>query len=70
LQLPSIVELSPDIRMQGVHYDWLDAGNHTQRTVALLSQQLRRFLDDQAYLESRRILEILHARVGIEHTTN
>ena len=60
LHLPSIVELSPDIRMRRVHYDWLDAGNHTQRTVALLSQQLRRFLDDQAYLESRRIMEILH----------
>jgi hypothetical protein len=59
LQLPSIAELSPDIRMRRVHYDWLDAGNHTQRTVALLSQQLRRFLDDQAYLESRRIMEIL-----------
>ena len=27
--------------------------------MALLSQQLRRFLDDQAYLESRRIMEIL-----------
>lgn len=59
LQLPSIAELSPDIRMRRVHYDWLDAGNHTQRTVALLSQQLRRFLDDRAYLESRRIMEIL-----------
>jgi flagellar motility protein MotE (MotC chaperone) len=59
LELPSIAELSPDIRMRRVHYDWLDAGNHTQRTVALLSQQLRRFLDDQAYLESRRIMEIL-----------
>jgi len=46
-----------------VHYDWLTAGEHTQRTVALLSQQLRRFLDDQAWLENRRIMEILH---GIE----
>jgi hypothetical protein len=31
--------------------------------VALLSQQLRRFLDDQAYLENRRIMDILR---GIE----
>jgi Protein of unknown function (DUF3375) len=54
LQLPSIAELSPDIRMRRVHYDWLHAGNHTQRTVALLSQQLRRFLDDQAYSRHRR----------------
>ena len=34
-----------------------------QRTVAQLSQQLRRFLDDQAWLENRRIMDILH---GIE----
>jgi hypothetical protein len=46
-----------------VHYDWLEAGEQTQRTVARLSQQLRRFLDDQAWLENRRIMEILR---GIE----
>ena len=46
-----------------MHYDWLEAGEHTQRTVAQLSQQLRRFLDDQAWLENRRIMDILH---GIE----
>jgi hypothetical protein len=36
-----------------VHHDWLEAGEHTQRTVAQLSQQLRRFLDDRAFLENR-----------------
>jgi hypothetical protein len=46
-----------------VHHDWLEAGEHTQRTVAQLSQQLRRFLDDRAFLENRRILDLLH---GIE----
>jgi len=46
-----------------VHYDWLEAGEHTQRTVAQLSQQLRRFLDDRAWLENRRIMDILH---GVE----
>jgi hypothetical protein len=44
-----------------VHYDWLEAGEHTQRTVARLSEQLRRFLDDQAWLENRRIMDILHS---------
>ena len=63
LQLPPVAALTPDIRMRRVHYDWLEAGEHTQRTVALLSQQLRRFLDDQAYLENRRIMDILR---GIE----
>ncbi len=63
LQLPSVTSLNPDARTRRVHYDWLEAGEHTQRTVAALSQQLRRFLDDQAWLENRRIMDILH---GIE----
>lgn len=63
LALAPISELKPDVRTRRVHYDWLEAGEHTQRTVAQLSQQLRRFLDDQAWLENRRIMDILH---GIE----
>lgn len=63
LALPPVAQLEPDPRLRRVHYDWLEAGEHTQRTVALLSQQLRRFLDDQAYLENRRIMDILR---GIE----
>ena len=63
LVLPAVAELNPDARTRRVHYDWLDAGEHTQKTVAQLSQQLRRFLDDQAWLENRRIMEILR---GIE----
>lgn len=63
LALTPVIELKPDSRTRRVHYDWLEAGEHTQRTVAQLSQQLRRFLDDQAWLENRRIMDILH---GIE----
>ncbi len=63
LALPPVAALDPDPRTRRVHYDWLEAGEHTQRTVAQLSQQLRRFLDDRAFLENRRILELLH---GIE----
>jgi hypothetical protein len=61
LNLPPVVTMKPEARLKRVHYDWLAAGEHTQRTVALLSQQLRRFLDDQAWLENRRIMEILHS---------
>lgn len=61
LALPPIMECRPDARTRRVHYDWLEAGEHTQRTVAQLSQQLRRFLDDQAWLENRRIMDILHS---------
>jgi hypothetical protein len=60
LQLPPVLEMKPDARLRRVHYDWLEAGEHTQRTVAQLSQQLRHFLDDQAWLENRRIMDILH----------
>ena len=63
LALPAVTELNPDTRTRRIHYDWLEAGEHTQRTVAQLSQQLRRFLDDKAWLENRRIMDILH---GIE----
>ncbi len=60
LALPAVVDLQPDSRTRRIHYDWMEAGEHTQRTVAQLSQQLRRFLDDQAWLENRRIMDILH----------
>jgi hypothetical protein len=63
LALPAVSALKPEPRTRRVHHDWLEAGEHTQRTVARLSQQLRRFLDDRAFLENRRILDLLH---GIE----
>jgi hypothetical protein len=57
--LPAITE--PDARMRRIHYDWLDAGERTQATVRLLSEQLRRFLDDQVWLENRRVMDILRS---------
>ena len=50
-----------DARMRHIHYDWLDAGERTQATVRMLSEQLRRFLDDQAWLENRRVMDILRS---------
>ncbi|MCX9158558.1 DUF3375 domain-containing protein [Niveibacterium sp. 24ML] len=63
LALPAVAALKPEPRTRRVHHDWLEAGEHAQRTVAQLSQQLRRFLDDRAFLENRRIVDLLH---GIE----
>lgn len=63
LALAPVAALAPDKRLKRVHYDWLEAGEQAQVTVARLSQQLRRFLDDQAWLENRRIMDILR---GIE----
>ncbi len=59
--LEGIDELDP--RMRHIHHEWLDAGERTQATVRVLSEQLRRFLDDQVWLENRRVMEILR---GIE----
>ncbi|MDN5937677.1 MAG: DUF3375 domain-containing protein [Salinisphaera sp.] len=63
LALEPIAALAPDRRLAQVHYDWLEAGDVAQRTVARLSAQLRRYLDDQAWLENRRIMELIR---GIE----
>jgi len=64
MALPPVAESRPDSRLRRVHYDWLEAGEHTQRTVAQLSSQLRRFLDDKAWLENKRIMEILRQIKG------
>jgi hypothetical protein len=56
-QLEAIDERDP--RMRRIHYDWVDAGEQTQATVRALSDQLRRFLDDQAWLENKRAMDLL-----------
>lgn len=62
--LPAVQSLRPEPRLLRVHHDWLQAGESTQRTVARLSAQLRRYLDERAAAENRRIVQILR---GIEH---
>ena len=57
--LEPVQTLAPDRRFLRLHHDWLTAGEVTQRTVARLSAELRRYLDDKAWLENRRIMEIL-----------
>ena len=61
LALEAIATLQPDTRLLRIHYDWLEAGEATQRTVARLSEQLRKYLDDQAWLENRRIMTLIQA---------
>jgi flagellar motility protein MotE (MotC chaperone) len=57
--LTPVKELDPNPRLLRIHYDWLEAGEEAQRTVAKLSRQLRRYVDDQAFLENRRIMEVI-----------
>ena len=63
--LEEVRQLAPDRRLMRIHYDWLQAGEVAQRTVARLSEQLRRYLDDQAWLENRRIMQIIR---GVEQS--
>jgi hypothetical protein len=58
-EFPAVHQTAPDPRLRRIHYDWLAAGEVTQRTVARLSEQLRRYLDDRVFLENRRIIELI-----------
>jgi hypothetical protein len=57
--LEAVKKLAPDPRLRRIHRDWLSAGGAAQRTVARLSEQLKRLVDDKAFLENRRIMELL-----------
>lgn len=48
-----------DRNLRYVHHDWAEAAERTQQTVRNLSEQLRRFLEDQAWLENRRVLDLV-----------
>ena len=58
-ELAPVQELGPDRRLLRIHYDWVQAGEVTQRTVARLSEQLRRYLDDKAWQDNRRIMQLV-----------
>ena len=48
-----------DSRLRRVHHDWLQAAGAAQATIRQLSEQLRRFLDDQVWFENRRVIDLL-----------
>ena len=50
-----------DHRMRSIHHDWAEAAERAQGTVRQISEQLRRFLDDQVWLENRRVLDLVRA---------
>jgi len=58
-QVQKMEEVTVDPRVRRVHHDWYDAAERTQLVVRSLSEQLRRFLDDQVWLENRRVLELV-----------
>lgn len=50
-----------DQRIRGIHHDWSEAADRTQRTIRAISEQLRRFLDDQVWLDNRRVLDLVRS---------
>lgn len=52
-------EIEVDPRATRVHHDWSEAAERVQRTVRRISEQLRRFLDDQVWLENRRVMDLV-----------
>ena len=61
VRLQSLEQLDADRRLRTVHHDWSEAAERTQRTVRQISEQLRRFLDDQVWLENRRVLDLVRS---------
>ena len=56
------IEADPrSLSVRGIHHDWSEAADRAQRTVRQISEQLRRFLDDQVWLENRRVLDLVRA---------
>lgn len=56
--------IEADQRIRGIHHDWSEAADRAQRTVRQISEQLRRFLDDQVWLENRRVLDLVRSVEG------
>ena len=53
--------IEADRRIRGIHHDLSEAADRAQRTVRQISEQLRLFLDDQVWLENRRVLDLVRA---------
>lgn len=57
----SMPQIVADRRLRTVNHDWSDAAERTQRTVRTLSEQLRRFLDDQVWVENKRVMDLVRS---------
>ena len=57
--LEDIQSLTPDVFLSHIKFSLLEAGEKVYKTNNLLVEQLRKYLDDQAYLENKRIMELI-----------
>ncbi len=58
-KIKAIAESGYDRRLERVYDAWLEASFHTRDARRMISAQLRRFLDGRAWLENRRIFELI-----------
>jgi hypothetical protein len=58
-RVQSVEAVDADRRLRTIHHDWSEAAERAQQTVRQLSEQLRRFLDDQVWLENRRVVDLV-----------
>lgn len=67
LKLDAVHEMGTgtDRNIRHIHHDWVNAGAHVQETIAALSQQLRRYVDEGFLEEERRINQIVREIEGI-----
>lgn len=61
--LEEVRVLDPDPFLAGIKFSLMDAGEKVYKTTTMLVEQLRKYLDEQGYLENRRIMELVR---GIE----
>jgi len=59
LTVDLVQELRPDAFLLRYKYHLLEAGEKVQRTSATLIEQLRKYLDDQAWLDNKRIMHVI-----------
>ena len=61
LALPAVRELDPDPVLENIRDGLVQAGEKVHRTAGALIEQLRKYLDDQAYLENKRIIQLVRS---------
>ncbi|MGI9335583.1 MAG: DUF3375 domain-containing protein [Gammaproteobacteria bacterium] len=60
-RLDDVLALNPPPLLRHIKYALMDAGEQVYKTNTQLAEQLRRFLDDQAFLENRRIMSLIRS---------
>ena len=60
-EVQAMSEIDTDRRLGRIHHDWFGAAERANVTVRQISEQLRRFLDDQVWLENKRVVELIRS---------